>query len=112
MKQQMNISFSEKKFLFKPLVIFWQGMSSLLNPLSDGIGADIIFLSELIGRDVILEHLPHDGLLLGLGHRVRADHWSDKGRLDTSQRYARGREWQHGSIPETPGDKRSMRHTL
>ena len=64
-------------------------MSSFLNPLSDGIGADIIFLSELIRGDVILQYLSHDGLLLGLGHRVRADHGSDKGRLDTSQRYVR-----------------------
>ena len=77
-------------FLFKPLVIFGQSMPGLLNPLSDGIGAYIILLCELVGRDVLLQHLPHDGLLLGLRHGVRTDHRSDKGRLDTSQRYIRG----------------------
>ena len=51
-----------------PLVIYGKGVTSLLNPLSDGIGADIIFLGGLIGRGVILEDLPHYGLLLGLGH--------------------------------------------
>ena len=80
-------------------------MSSLLNPLSDGIGADIIFLSELIGGDVILEDLPHDGLLLGLGHRVGTDHGSDKGQLDKANIIG-AREWHHGvtETSETPGE--------
>ena len=82
----------------KPLVIFWQGVSSLLNPLPDGISTNIISLGELIGRDVVLEHLPHDGLLLGVRHGVVADHGSDKGQpeLGAAQGYKAGVEWQHG----------------
>ena len=78
-----------------------------VQPLSDGIGADIIFLSELIGGDVILEDLPHDGLLLGLGHRVGTDHGSDKGQLDKANIIG-VREWQHGltETSETPGELR------
>ena len=60
-------------------------MSGLLNPLSDGIGADIIFLSELIRGDVILKYLSHDGLLLGLGHRMGTNHGSDMGQLDKAR---------------------------
>lgn len=44
----------------KPFVAFWKLVTGLLNPISDGVGRDVILLGQVAGADVILQHLPHD----------------------------------------------------
>ena len=48
-------------------------MPSLFYPIPDGICWNGILSGKLIGGDVLLQHLPHDGLLLSFGHGVVAD---------------------------------------
>ena len=35
-------------------------MTGLLNPISDGVGRDVILLGQVARADVVLQHLPHD----------------------------------------------------
>ena len=47
-------------------------MTSLLNPISDFVGRDVILLGQVARADVILQHFPHDpsALLQGKGRSI------------------------------------------
>ena len=44
----------------KPFVAFWKLVTGLLNPISDGVGRDVILLGQVARANVVLQHLPHD----------------------------------------------------
>ena len=53
-------------------------MTGLLNPISDGVGRDVILLGQVGRADVVLQHLPHDPTALLLGESRGADRAEEK----------------------------------
>ena len=56
-----------------PSVAFGKLIAGLLNPISDGVGRDVILLGQVAGADVVLQHLPHDPSALLRGEGRGAD---------------------------------------
>ena len=59
-KSKINIAPNVYAIVVKPCVAFWELVTSLLNPISDGMGRDVILLGQVARADVLLQHLPHD----------------------------------------------------
>ena len=55
-------------------------MTGLLNPISDGVGRDVILLGQVSGADVVLQHLPHDPSALLRGEGGSTDGAAEKKR--------------------------------
>ena len=62
----------------KPFVAFGKLVAGLLNPISDGVGRDVILLGQVGRADVVLQHLPHDPTTLLLGESRGADRAEEK----------------------------------
>ena len=57
----------------KPFITLGQPVAGLLDPVSDSVGWDGILATELVRRDVILQHLSHDHSLPSLGNVLVVD---------------------------------------
>ena len=57
----------------KPFVTLGQPVACLLYPVADSVGWDRILPTELIGRDVLLQHLSHDPSLPSLSYVLMVD---------------------------------------